>query len=291
MSLAKIAGQSRPVDHLLVVDNGSDASARGAAEAVGAFYLDAGDNRGPAGGIALGMRHILERAQDDDWLVLFDDDDPPRTSEMLDRLWRFGQQQHLLDAQTAAVGLVGARYDFRRGVTRRVADEDLSGPVLVNYIGGGQLPLFRCDALRKAGVFDERLFFGFDDLEHGLRLGHAGYSLYVEGSWWLEERMFHQRTGQDAARPRTVKDVAPWRRYYSVRNAVLIARRYCGTLTAVAVGLVGAVKGGASTARGGGRISEWFLPARGAVHGLIGLYGRRVDPGQNRKRHHDGSPQ
>lgn len=279
-TLAQIAAQSRPVDCLVVVDNGSDRGARAAAEAAGAVYVDSGSNLGPAGGISTGMKQILTEAGDDDWLVLFDDDDPPRTLDVLERLWDFGHRRRREDDRTAAVGMVGARYDFRRGITRRVRDAELQGPVAVDYIGGGQIPMFRCAVLREVGVFDERLFFGFDDLEHGLRLRGAGYSQYVDGEVWMAEREFHQRTGLDGSRLRTSREVAAWRRYYSVRNAVLIARTHCGLPTAVVVA-AGGFRSAAALARSRRPLSEWFLPVRGALHGLRGRTGRRVEPGQN----------
>ena len=290
-TLAQIAAQSRPVDCLVVVDNGSDHSARTAAEAAGAVYVDSGSNLGPAGGISVGMKQILSGAGDDDWLVLFDDDDPPRTLDVLERLWDFAHLRHSKDVRTAAIGLVGARYDFRRGITRRVKDAELQGPVTVDYIGGGQLPMFRCAVLREVGVFDERLFFGFDDLEHGLRLRRAGYSQYVDGEMWMAEREFHQRTGLDGSRLRTSRDVAAWRRYYSVRNAVLIARMHCGLVTAMLVA-AGGFRSAVALARSRRPLPEWFVPVRGAVHGLRGLTGRRVEPRQNpaKVRAHPSSP-
>ena len=278
-TLAAIGRQNRAVDGLVVVDNGSDCHARAAAAAVGAMYIDAHGNQGPAGGIALGMQHILRIAADEDWLVLFDDDDPPRTDEILEQLWNFGQVQCRSDSRTGAVGLVGARYDARRGVTRRVRDEELDGPVPVDYIGGGQFPMFRCVALKRAGVFDRRLFFGFDDLEHGLRLRRAGYSLYADGDLWLVERRLNKRTGLDKSRLRTPRDAAAWRRYYSVRNTGLIAREYASPATAVFVALGGGAKGVMALVRARRPAIEWVMPLRGAVDAVMGLSGRRVDPG------------
>ena len=46
---------------------------------------------------------------------------------------------------------------------------------------------------RDVGVFYDDLFFGFSELEFGLRLWRAGYSLYGYGPLWLESR---KRTGR-----------------------------------------------------------------------------------------------
>src|SRR4249920_2655609 len=76
-TLDRIAAQSRQLDRLLVVDNGSDSATRSAVESHSSEYIDAGDNLGPAGGYALGMNRLLDEADDGDWIFLFDDDDPP----------------------------------------------------------------------------------------------------------------------------------------------------------------------------------------------------------------------
>ncbi|WP_186828070.1 glycosyltransferase [Knoellia locipacati] len=275
-TLARIADQSRPPDQLVVVDNGSDPRVRTAAGRAGAVYIDAGDNLGPAGGIALGMDFVLERAGDDDWLMLFDDDDPPETSEAVEEVLAFAQTCLATSPRTAAVGLVGARYDRSRGRVERVPDDELSGPVEVDYIGGGQLPVYRCAALRDVGVFDTSLFFGFDDLEHGLRLRRAGYSLFVDGGPWLERRRRHGRTGATRSGLRSASP--PWRTYYSARNLALIAREHASGAASWRVAVHGALAGAAAATRPGGGVAGATAALRGAGDALLGRRGRRVEP-------------
>ncbi len=51
--LAAIQRQTKPADHLVIVDNGSDANVRAVADNIGADYIDPGDNFGTrAGGVA-----------------------------------------------------------------------------------------------------------------------------------------------------------------------------------------------------------------------------------------------
>ncbi len=66
VTLERLRAQTRQLDHLYVVDNGSSPEARQLVEqcAFAATYLDAGDNVGPAGGYALGMETILQEAND-----------------------------------------------------------------------------------------------------------------------------------------------------------------------------------------------------------------------------------
>jgi GT2 family glycosyltransferase len=225
-----LAQQQRRLDTLVVIDNDPAESAReavagqvaaGTADGTAVTYVAAGANLGPAGGIALGMRHVLTHADDRDWLVPLDDDDPPRSPGVLAELERFATHLRDGDPRVGAVGLVGGRFspDLARGV--RIPDELLTGAVRADWVGSGNLPLYSVRAVRAVGVFDERLFFGFDDLEYGLRMGAAGFGLYAHGDLWHGERAASGRLALDGSPDRTVGD-ATWRRYYSVRNLLHI---------------------------------------------------------------------
>lgn len=283
VTLTRIAEQTRVPDRLLVVDNGSDPAVRRAAEAMGADYLDSGDNLGPAGGIALGMEHVLERAGEDDWVVLFDDDDPPSRNDLIGELWSFAGVCTRLDTRTAAVGVVGSRYDRRRGVFRRVPDDELHGAVAVDYIGGGQFPLYSCRAVRACGVFDRSYFFGFDDAEYGLRLRRAGYSLYAHGDLWHDQRASNKRLRLSESALRTANEASGWRRYYAVRNTTLMARRYATPVAVAYVACGGGLRAAVSLAKAKRPVGQVSLPLRGAWDGLIGRSGRTIDPGSGGK--------
>ena len=235
--LVRLSAQDRQVDSLVVVDNDPEESARTAVERYaesrpGVHYLPTGANLGPAGGIARGMEHVLRDAADDDWVVLFDDDDPPDTAQMLSALVEMGARLRQRDQHVAAVGLAGARFDAARGLTIRPDDEALVGAVPSDYIGGNQLPCYSVHAIRAVGFFDETLFFGFEELEYGLRLRAAGFGLYAHGGLWRSARDRHGRLGMDA-RPRRGLDAPTWRRYYSVRNLIYILRHHGNGIAAL----------------------------------------------------------
>lgn len=284
-TLARIAVQTKTPDTLIVVDNGSDPGARESAQTAGAQYVDAGGNLGPAGGIALGMEHVMSAAADDDWLVVFDDDDPPNRDDLLDELWRFAAECSARDAATAGVGGVGALYDRRVGIFRRVGDEELTGAVTVDYIGGGQFPMFSCRAIRACGVFDRGYFFGFDDAEYGLRLRKHGYALYAHGGLWHEQRAAHERLNLAPSALRTSDQTSAWRRYYNVRNLTSIAKRYGSPLAIAMAAGAGGLRGSVSLGRARRPLSEVILPLRGALDGLVGRSGRRVSPQGGEKTH------
>lgn len=281
--LGAVKRQTKPVSELVVVDNGSDEASRRLALDAGATYLDPGGNLGPAGGVATAMRHVLTHANDGDWLVMLDDDDPPRADDLLARLWDFAQAQAAIDPLTAAVGELGGRYDPRMGIFRRVAACEIVGAVPVDVIGGGHLPMYRCGALRRVGVFDESLFFGFEEGEFGQRLRQAGYSIYADARLWQEWRADTTAQGGAHQATRTSPHKAAWRRYYGVRNATLIAWRYGDFGAPLLVALGGAAKGVFALASTRRPPREVLLPLRGALDGLLRRRGRPINPSRSVK--------
>src|SRR5262249_7655502 len=88
-------------------------------------------------------------------------------------------------------------------------------------------------AVRAVGVFDRTFFFGFDDLEFCQRLQHNGFGIYVHGPSAIAARRRFGRLG-DAVGPPPRRGT-DWRRYYSVRNPIVILRPYSTTGRAVVV--------------------------------------------------------
>jgi glycosyltransferase involved in cell wall biosynthesis len=280
--LKELAEQDLALARLVVVDNAASGEtteiisrhrdARSVVE-----YVAAPDNLGPAGGIALGMERVLEHARADDWVVLLDDDDPPEWSSALRELLAFARDMRRADGRTAAVGLTGARFDWARARLVRPRDEGVTGSVAIDYIGGNQLPMYLAGAVQRIGTFTAELFFGFDDLEYGLRLGEAGYSLYIPGSSWLAQR---SDSPGGIGRPTLGLAAPTWRRYYSLRNTVHILRRFGRTRAAARVTVVqGLVKPLANMARSPQLAWRHLqLNASACRDGWTGRLGRTLDP-------------
>ncbi len=170
------------------------------------------------------MRHVLDHASDHDWVLPLDDDNPPSAPDVIRELARFGDELREQRADVGAVGAGGARFVPDKARSVRVADDELTGVVSSDWIGSGMFPLYAVQAIRAAGVFDERLFFGFDDLDYGLRLRAAGFGVYSHGELWHRERSLYGRLAFDATPARTL-DEPTWRRYYSLRNLIYILRK------------------------------------------------------------------
>ncbi|GGB70080.1 hypothetical protein GCM10011314_06730 [Knoellia flava] len=281
--LGALGRQTRRPDHVLVVDNGSDPEVARVAAAQGAEYVDSGDNIGPAGGNALGLSVLLPRAADDDWILFVDDDDEPVDDTLLHRLESFGREVSYSDPLVAGVGIAGSTYRRQLGVFRRFEDDELCETVDLDVIFGGSLPMYSAGVLRRVGGFDARLFWGFEEAELGLRLRGLGYRLCAPGPLFLHARQVAGTAGLASRTLRTPTDKAAWRRYYSVRNSTVLARRYGGPLASTVAGVGGAAKGALTLARSHRPLGEIILPARGAVDAYRGRLGRRVDPGTNDK--------
>jgi hypothetical protein len=181
-------------------------------------------------------------------------------------------------APVGAVGLVGARFDRRWGHLRRPTDEELAGPITVDYVAGGQLLMVRVAVARAIGVFDEQLFFAFDDLDYCLRIARGGFGVYAHGPTWLDARRRFDRLGEAVGR--APRRESAWRRYYGVRNHVVVMRRYTSWPSAALVTLQHLAGRPVRDLRAGRRDAPALAAAgaRGCLDAWTGRLGRRVEP-------------
>lgn len=226
-SLAAIRRQTTVPDHLFVIDNDpspeNEAACRSGTAKPAIEYVACPDNLGPAGGFALGMRRVLDLAGDEDWVVLFDDDDPPHRDDLLQRMVEFGQRMRSEDPRTAGVGAFGARFSRALGRLVRPTQQGAAGSIEVDVIGNGRTPVYRVDVVRRVGPYDPRLFFGLEELEFGLRLRSAGYVLYANGDVW---RQWIRSAGSPDGEGRLRIRRAGWRNYYAIRNLIWVQRAH-----------------------------------------------------------------
>ena len=212
ITLERLAHQDRRLDRLVVVDNApsddSRAAVSGAAAVAGSVeHLEMDENVGFTGGVAAGMRRVLQFADDRDLIVVLDDDDPVPYLTIFSDLERFAEDMLRDDPRTAGVAITGGRFDWKRGRIQRVPDRELHGPVAVDHLAGNQVPFYLVGAVRSAGTFHAPLFFGLSELEFGLRLTRAGLHLLRAGRHLAPEERGagptrHRRSPRVAARPR-----------------------------------------------------------------------------------------
>jgi glycosyltransferase involved in cell wall biosynthesis len=285
-SLGIIAEQSRPPDRLLVIDNAATPRTRMivhrfADRGFDVEHVETSQNLGFAGGVAEGMtRAVASDASDDDWILVFDDDDPAPYPEAIADLERFAETMVSQDSRTAAIGLTGARFDFRRGRMRRVPDDRLVGPVALDYVAGGHLPFYRVAAVRDVGTFYGPLFFAMSEIEFGLRLRRGGYSIYAPGEIWKWRREETGRLGIARIVPsRRLPDLR-WRRYYGLRNLIYVLRDHGHPWVAARVSLVSGFGKPLVNLPRGPRLAAGHLRlnAKAVIDGWTGRMGRRVEP-------------
>jgi rhamnopyranosyl-N-acetylglucosaminyl-diphospho-decaprenol beta-1,3/1,4-galactofuranosyltransferase len=177
-SLAAIAGQTRPVDHVVVVDNGPDQSAEPVVRASGlpVTYLPSRRNLGGAGGFALGMLQAL--ALGADWVWCADDDGRPADGTVLATLLDAARRHGLAEVSPMVTDQADPdllAFPLRRGLRWRRRRSDFAGiEVLPRYASLFNGALFRAEALDVVGVPDYRLFFRGDETEVHRRLLRAG---------------------------------------------------------------------------------------------------------------------
>ncbi len=272
--LASVSSQTVPPVRLVVADNDPDGSARAVVEGLSpravprVTYLPLAHNTGPAGGWAAAAHLAQQQSDRGEWLLVVDDDDPLGHAELVERLLRLAPS--VPDAERCgAVGLRGARVDRLYARLRRVAVRE-GQPAPADYLASGGAPLYRWAALDDVGFFDPDLFFGFEDLDQGLRMAKAGWKLWAVGLPSLHEVAD------------TSPDRAPWREYYKTRALVVIARRHIGLwflgitlVRSVVLGSLRLAVSGAGARPAGAR-------ALGALDGIrqrLGAY--RYSPGTN----------
>ena len=280
--LERLAAQTTPLDSLLVVDNDADEGVRTIVDAAAArgvasgsvTYLGLDDNPGPAGGIAAGISRVLDHAGDDEWIVLLDDDDPPPRDDTLHALAEVTVELDRREQRVAAVGLWGAR--LRRSGRLRAVGDDRPAPV--DYLPGGACPHYRVGALRGLGAPDPCLFFGFDDLDLGLALARDGWRLWSSGL----ARTHGWASMVDDRRAAATVQAPTWRRYYSLRNLIVVLRSDGRPLAAawmtLLAGFVKPLVNLVVRPREAG--ASLKLNTRAALDGWRGRLGRTIDPAE-----------
>jgi len=225
-TLARLAAQTRPPALVLIVDNDNTPETRCILEQFHPLptrYLGVPENSGPAGGAYLGLRTLLELGYE--WIHWIDDDDPPSHEDTLERLMAIAAQ----DASGTAIGGLaefGQRFNWTTGKIQRLSDNELVGPVAVDFIPGNGQFIVNAAAARCCGLPSPELFFSFEDLEMSLRLRRSGYRLLVDGERMKEARIKAGRFGVPVKTSSiNRKKDSLWRNYYSTRGYIYMMRR------------------------------------------------------------------
>jgi rhamnopyranosyl-N-acetylglucosaminyl-diphospho-decaprenol beta-1,3/1,4-galactofuranosyltransferase len=244
-----IAGQTRPPERTLVIDNGGVAREVLGGDRPGVTLIEPGENLGPAGGYALGFGEALAAEADAIWAV---DDDVVPAPRCLERLV----------AARSAGAEVAVPLQRKPGGVR-------------GFPPSWNGPLFDAGMVREVGVPRADLFFWAEDTEYVARLRANGHlRTHVREAEVLHLNPRARRRGQ----PRD------WQLYYEVRNTLeyrLRIRRRTVKGVARALGSVlGKLASILLLERGKGRsLRLWWSGVRDYRRGRLG---RVVDPADTR---------
>lgn len=280
-----VMSQTRPPDVFVIVDNESSPKTKELVEQFQADFPDrdvqyvaSPENLGSAGGWALAFEHSIDQTKDSDWFVTLDDDDPPIFTDDLEKVFEFAIEQKRNDSSIGAAGIVGARFDWRRGFLERLGDAELHGPIEVDYVGNNHLAMYPASVVRKVGGFRKELFFGNTEVEYCLRLRKMGYRVVANGDLWRKRREHSDRLGITVKPSRVCSD--RWKKYYTIRNYIYMMLRFGRVDLALKQALIQIALKPLYTVP-----SDWQLALRGfrlavraTVDGFRGNMGRTVKP-------------
>jgi len=176
-SLKMIAAQTRPPEHLVVVDNGPDEPVRDIVDScpLPTTYLVSQRNLGGAGGFALGMLHAL--ALGAEWVWCADDDGRPADENVLEILLSEATKRNLAEISPVVSNINSPEklaFPLRRGLTWKRSSAELGTDFLPGIASLFNGALFRASTLDVVGVPDYRLFFRGDEVEIHRRLARSG---------------------------------------------------------------------------------------------------------------------
>jgi len=267
--LEALMQQTRAPDHIVVVDNattdGTDEGLRRGFPAV--THVRLGENVGPAGGFAEGMRCALQRGCN--WIWMFNDDDEPlpgALETMLETLGSLGPGVAILGSWLQGTeGLAERGALWRWGRPVYWLPRDTSRPYradLTTFTGA----LVSSEAVRRVGPPHPGYFMMFEEIEFCLRVRASGAAVYI-----IPKALV--RT--DAAGSRSSP---PWRGYYQTRNHLLMAREHRSPLEVFWWGVQLVKVLGAILLEKDRKLERLGLRLLGAWHGALGVDGRVVAP-------------
>lgn len=278
--LRSLTAQTRKPDRVIIVDNASsDGTAHMLAEhgwlsREDMVLLQLPENTGGAGGFAAGMAHTA--GTDANWTWVMDDDAMPHP-DALEQLLGIPLDPGNLYGSTAVCGhrLSWAMAPIERHRAHWLMDvaalPELADVAFIPFLG----LLVSREMVRRIGIPDAGFFIAADDVEYCLRARRQGARILLVRDSHIE----HPASEAEILRGpwfRVQKlRLPPWKRYYDVRNRILIARSHHG-LRLYYMTIPGSVLRLLATLLSeGDKMGQLRAFTGGMIDGLIGRKGRR----------------
>lgn len=214
--------QTVPLEKILIVDNSVSCDTEVLIKKMNnpkVIYHRVGYNSGPAGAASIGLRILADQGYD--WIYWGDDDDPPFFDDTFEILIKTA----LSDPKCGCVGSVGQFFNRKTGFIKRVPDELFQKETImsVDTIAGGMSKIVNGRMINHLNIFpDEKLFYGFEELDFDIKIKSAGYSLLVNSNFFLKHRLKFNRVGLPNRKYQKKSKAGLYREYYSTRNILYI---------------------------------------------------------------------
>ena len=214
-TLRASAGQTRPPDAVLVVDNGSrdDTVEMITRDFPEVEVLEAGDNIGYGAGLALGMRKTAGRNFDAYWLM--DDDSAPEPQALAALL-------RAVKAAPSAAVLALRGGSFTGGWVRHLKQPsevrrfpELGSGIHALHFCLADGTLVKQEVVDSVGYPREDFFMMFEDIEYSYRIRRAGFNIGVLSVDLMRRANLGSR-GDGSGK-------SAWRTYYKARNHLRMA--------------------------------------------------------------------
>jgi GT2 family glycosyltransferase len=219
--------------HVIVVDNGSRFSCRPDVEKSHPWVevIENERNLGYSGGNNVGIRRALEGGAAYVWVLNNDTVvDPDAIARLVECAERHPHAAaaggRVLRADRPDVlWMTWGRVTWRQSLIALEGQDEpdsarFDGERAVEWIPGCSI-LFRADALRDVGLFDEDFFAYHEDVDWAARARERGWEIWYTGGSRIRHAIHASSGGEEAS-------FTGFRSYLSARNSVLYARRHGG---------------------------------------------------------------
>ena len=201
------------------------------------------------------------------WVVTFDQDTTP-TADLLSRVaseWRTQPDRN-------RIGLIGVNFQSPSGKTLLPAGSGMGDARTVITSGS----LLNLDAWRQVGPFRDDFFIDEVDHEYAIRLRRSGWLVKVTRQVLMAHALGSPRGPQFGRWQPMISHHSALRRYYMVRNRVLLAREHIGFDPRFVISqLARSLREGATVVLfEPAKLSKLGAMARGLIDGLRGRAGR-----------------
>lgn len=230
--LKAIANQTNKPQQVLIIDNASTDGTQEWVEDWLVQHIPQGrlskldSNIGGAGGFAHGMEIAMDGRCD--WVWMMDDDAEP-CPDALEQLLKEPLNTSNIYSSVAISG--------ENLAWPIIPSSSTCGPLLrpsdlrplmevssVPFLG----ILISAELIKKIGYPDAGYFFQFDDVEYCLRSRKAGASIILIGSSRINHPLAKRYPVRILGKTLYTFRMMPWKRYYYVRNRILLAKKHFG---------------------------------------------------------------